>query len=194
MVTVDGEAYFEVPKVAGAPFIVRSGAVATRVLGTSFLVRYRGDAGRVHIAVTDGKVTMAGLFAQRTLTAGDIGDATDSTVKVSTVKEMTPEVEWENGKIVFRDTPVPKVLAALTHWYGLQFKCADSAINKQSVTVLISPSSSSAALSKLEQVLDVSLTVVGDTVMLAPRAVPLRMRMPRMHSYDVWIPHSEVGR
>jgi hypothetical protein len=95
---------------------------------------------------------------------------------------------------VFHDTSVETVLAALTHWYGYQFRCADPTLLHKSVTIMVSVQSSSAALAKLEQILGVNLTVAGDTVTLTPQPARPANGIPRTRSYDVWTSTKEVGR
>lgn len=53
-----GEAFFTVQHHNRAPFTVISGAVATRVLGTSFLVRHYAADTVTEVAVRDGRVTV----------------------------------------------------------------------------------------------------------------------------------------
>ena len=192
-----GEGFFDVSQLSGVPFIVRSGRIETRVLGTSFLMRRSGNDGRVHVAVASGKVAVTGAALRDSpllLTAGRIGDVTDSIAHVSAVVDDAPEMAWEDGQMVFRHAPVSQVLAGLTRWYGYQFRCSDSTVSQLRVTVGMSTRSSTAALAKLEQILGVNLTVVGDTVTLTPHAARTVQKLPRTRTYDVWIPYREVGR
>lgn len=196
-VMLDGEAYFEVSHVSGAPFLVQSGSVTTRVLGTAFLVRHYAGETRVRVAVADGKVNVTGRALPSPglpLVAGHIGDISDSTVHVSTVEDLSPETDWMRGKLIFRDAPVAEVLATLSRWYGFHFRCADSTLAQQNITAGLSTQSSTAALATLEQVLGVSLAVRGDTITLTPNAGHSNHGSSRKRLYDVWTPISEVGR
>ena len=57
-VTLQGEAFFEIAKSAGQPFIVSSGDLVTRVMGTSFLLKaYQGKTAE--ISVVTGKVAVS---------------------------------------------------------------------------------------------------------------------------------------
>ncbi|MDR6562339.1 MULTISPECIES: FecR family protein [unclassified Arcicella] len=56
-VSLNGEALFEVAKDANHPFIVHSGQMDTRVLGTSFNIRHIG--GHIEVVVFTGKVTVS---------------------------------------------------------------------------------------------------------------------------------------
>lgn len=199
-VTLDGQAYFEVARAAGTPFLVRTGAITTQVLGTAFLIRHYADDAQVHIAVAEGKVRVMSDRprqngpSQLTLAAGYIGDVTDSTILASAVDDVTRETDWVRGRLVFQDVPVSQVLQTLSRWYGYQFRCSDSTLTQQNVTVALDARSSSSALAMLEQFLKVRLTVTGDTVTLTPHQGRSTKGPARSHEYDVWIPTREVGR
>lgn len=192
-----GEAYFEVTHTSGAPFIVKSGATMTQVLGTGFLIRYDPNHPHVHVAVTDGKVRInASTRAQSsvTLTAGQVGDITDSTTHVSTADDIVPGTEWAPGHVTFHDTPLSTVLQTISRWYGFHFRYADQTLGSRTVTMAISTRSSAEALAALEVVIDVNLMVVGDTVTLVPQSPQQHHGAVRIRTYDVWTPSREIGR
>jgi ferric-dicitrate binding protein FerR (iron transport regulator) len=193
-VDLSGEAYFESSRASDAPFVVRSGPAETRVLGTAFLIRSVDGDHHIHVAVADGKVSVTTAFGQRTLSAGDVGDVTDSTVQIGHVDDITTDIVWKNGEVVFRHTPVPKVLETLSRWYGYQFRVTDSALTQQRVNIVMSSRSSAEALDVLEQILAVNLTVVGDTITLTSQPSRPARGKPRTKGYDVWTPNREVGR
>lgn len=196
-VLLDGEAYFEVTRSSGAPFAVRSGSVTTRVLGTAFLVRHYATDAHLLVAVSEGKVSLSSespAIAGLTLTAGRIGEVTDSTVKVSRVDDLVVETGWVDGKLVFNDASVSEVLATLRRWYGYEFRVSDESVARQHVTVALSTQSSAAALANLEQILGVRLTIRGDTVTLTPAHSRKMKGQSPARGYDVWTPTREVGR
>lgn len=196
-VVLDGEAYFHVARSSGVPFSVQSGGTTTRVLGTGFLVRHRtGDMG-VRVAVAEGRVRTS--FSLRpdsgvVLGSGAIGDFRDSIAHVSTIEELVPRAEWVRGQLVFHDTPVMTILATLSRWYGYQFRYANTALATKDVTIAVNMQSSAEALATLEQILDVSFTVTGDTITLAPHPTRLEPGVSRTRVYDVWTPLKEAGR
>ncbi|WP_236977126.1 FecR family protein [Membranihabitans maritimus] len=55
-VFLEGEGYFDVKHDPERPFIVRSGNISTRVLGTAFNVRALPDEDEIKVTVTRGKV------------------------------------------------------------------------------------------------------------------------------------------
>lgn len=196
-VALNGEAYFDVAQSSGVPFIVQSGRVMTRVLGTAFLVRHYDEDTHVQVVVAHGKVHLAGAAlpsAGLTLTNGRAAVVSDSTVKLGTADDAISETGWLNGSLNFVKTPLPEVLATLSRWYGYRFRLSDSTLSHERITAALSTRSSAAALANLEQLLSVNLTVVGDTVVLTPQTKRPTSGTHRMRSYDLWTPTREVGR
>jgi len=196
-----GRAYFDVAQVQGAPFVVRAGGVATRVLGTVFEIQhYPGDAN-VDVGVVRGKVA-AGVSrrAPRVLTAGMTGRFGDSTDTVAAHRAV--DVAWAHGDLVFRDTPLPDALATLSRWYGIEFRVADSAMTRWHVTGTFAGDSRSEALTTLRAALGVSFTFSG-----TPGQIPIVTLVHQRHSTtaereeldprrrpDFTDPSREVGR
>jgi ferric-dicitrate binding protein FerR (iron transport regulator) len=196
-VALEGEAYFEVTRAAGAPFVVRSGSLTTRVLGTRFVVRHYPEDAHAHVSVLHGKTQVSvpsSTHAPVTLTAGYVADAGDSTITIKADRNVVTETRWMQGELLFHDTPLPEVLATLHRWYGYQFHCTDPALTRQVITVVLSTQSPAASLAILEQVLSVNLTMVGDTVTLTRRPVQPAHGGTRVRTYDVWTPNREAGR
>ncbi|KSB90085.1 iron dicitrate transport regulator FecR [Caulobacter vibrioides] len=99
-----GEAWFQVAKDAERPFVVESGPVRVRAVGTAFSVRRRD--GGCEVLVTEGVVEVwsegAGE-APRRVTAGERVFASDSAGAarpVSASLEITRELAWREGQIV----------------------------------------------------------------------------------------------
>jgi transmembrane sensor len=192
---LDGDAYFEVSPSTHTPFIVRAGTTTTRVLGTAFEVRHYSGGSDVRVAVATGKVLVSSgtRHPAVTVTAEQVALLNDSTQVVKSVDNIDTEIGWLGDRLVFQNAPITKVLATLARWYGYQFRYADSTVARQMVTVGLSMRSSTEALATLEQLLDVSLTIAGDTVTLTPVHVRTAPNQ-RTKRYDMWVPTREVGR
>jgi ferric-dicitrate binding protein FerR (iron transport regulator) len=191
-VDLTGEAYFDVAHVDGAPFVVRTGVVETRVLGTTFFVRRYPQDRAAQVTVTTGKVAVStrGHQPAVTLTAGDIAAATDSSVVARNDPDAVRETGWLDGRLVFHDAPTPDVLQALHRWYGYEFRFADTTLAQRSLTVVISTRSSAEALGTLKTYLNVDLRFDGQVVTLVPRQTPRPSRtLPTTHTSPM-----EVGR
>ncbi len=57
-VSLEGNAFFDIAKDAGRPFMVHTGVIVTKVLGTSFEVKADPKMNDIHVAVRSGKVSV----------------------------------------------------------------------------------------------------------------------------------------
>lgn len=167
-VVLEGEARFDVVPAARAPFTVRTGAVRTRVLGTSFDVRrYTGDR-TTRVVVISGRVATGDYKTPTVLVAGAIGDVTDSSVVVSNTDDPARAVSWTEGRLVFNDTPVPVLLTTVGRWYGYEFRMTDTALLAHHVSVTLNIDKPAEAMGMLRAMLGVSMSFDGNVVTLRP--------------------------
>jgi len=197
--SLTGEAYFDVPRTTGIPFVVRTAQSTTRVLGTTFAVRRYAADRATHIAVVTGKVSVAGTTRvgdpapASTLVAGMAMMLADSSDVIT--RDPTDITAWQSGWLVFRGTPAEEVFATLSRWYGYQFKNVDSTLAHQVVTLGVQTGSSEDALATLRQILDVELTVDGKVVTVhTKRGTGSSSREASPRHQNMYPSHTEVGR
>jgi transmembrane sensor len=99
-----GEAWFEVAKDARRPFVVESGPVRVRAVGTAFSVRRRD--GGCEVLVTEGVVEVwseeIGQTPRR-VSAGErtfVSDAAGATTPAPAALEINRHLAWRDGQIV----------------------------------------------------------------------------------------------
>jgi ferric-dicitrate binding protein FerR (iron transport regulator) len=104
-VRLSGEAYFDITHMNGRPFLVRTGKVTTRVLGTAFNIKaYPADAD-IEVTVTHGKVqvlkenTSMGLLTDDQQIRFDKG--TEGFVRKKI--DIRPVVAWKPEEIRYDD-------------------------------------------------------------------------------------------
>jgi ferric-dicitrate binding protein FerR (iron transport regulator) len=200
-VELTGEAYFDIVHHATKAFVVHTGAVTTRVLGTAFNVRHYADDAAVRVAVASGKVVVGGSASRAgkrpasvTLVAGDVGRATDSTATAKTVGDVSTYTDWMTGRLAFRDTPVPEVLATLNRWYGYEFHLADPAVARDLVTARLDYGTPADMFTALKSLLNVTLSFDGKIVTL--RRKNARSTPPTVHdAHEALLhpPYTDIG-
>jgi len=198
---LDGEAFFHITNSAGTPFIVRAGDVDTRVLGTTFSVRRYG-AMTTRVVVTEGRVAVGTVTESRrevdgrrpsvVLTAGMVGEITDSSATVVSMKDLEPYTAWVDGRIVLRRVPVLQALDALGRWYGYTFRVADSTQLTGYITNTFEINAPEEMFTVLKTVLDVTMTFEGNVVTLRSRRSVTGSEPMRRHRL-VSPPQSERG-
>jgi len=198
-VSLVGEAHFWVTNAVDAPFVVRTGTIDTRVLGTAFLVRRYAEDRTTRVSVASGKVAISTPQQQQqqqppvTLTQGWVGVFTDSTMRTS-ASASSQYGEIKDGRLVFRDAPMPDVLAALSRWYGYEFHVTDPALMQQNLTLALSLSSSRDALAAVQMVLEAQISIDGNHITLLSRREGNAVSPPNGVMYPQTPNVNEVGR
>lgn len=157
-VFLEGEGYFDIKQDAGHPFIVRSGELSTRVLGTAFNVNAYPGSKDIKVTVTQGKVqvsdktekTLGLLTANEQMVFDRKGEKAAKQV-VNAVKETA----WKPEELVIDD----KTLAELAHFlearYGCKILIAGEALKQQRVSATFREKDS------LKEILEVVCEVSG---------------------------------
>jgi len=192
-VTLSGEAFFVVVSHS-RPFVVHTGAVSTRVLGTAFDVRRYPDDSLTQVSVVRGRVATGGRTPPLILAAGSIGRITDSTATATTVNDPTPATAWTQGNLVFNNTPVPVVLSALHRWYGYEFRLADSVLAERSLTVEFHANRVSETMNMLKATLGATMTFDGNVITLRLKSDSRKSPQRTSIRADFSVPEPEVGK
>ncbi len=128
VVTLLGEAFFEVTPDSKRPFIVQTGEVETIVLGTSFNVEAYPTDEKVKVAVKTGKVSVntptqnSSTVARETIVLSPLEMATYSK---KTNKSMVSGYDpltvfgWGDGTLHFENASMSEFVSKLERWYGV---------------------------------------------------------------------------
>jgi transmembrane sensor len=130
-VYLEGEAYFEVAHDSLRPFRVHAGQVVTQVLGTRFAVRAFPEDRSVRVVVAEGRVAVAdsGKDDRVVLNQADLAIAgSGQALKVRHSVDVSSELAWVDGRLVFVDVPVGEVGRRLSRWYDVDVRVGDSAL------------------------------------------------------------------
>lgn len=96
------------------PLRVHVGDTVIRDIGTVFRVRREGDAAQV--AVLEGRVEVSGPSGRAELGAGQSLDLGTLRPLPASVAGLERETAWREGRLRFDGTPLPDVLALLSHY------------------------------------------------------------------------------
>ena len=122
-VTLQGEAFFDVKKNSGKPFIVQAQHSQVQVLGTSFLVKTTGNTAD-EVEVVTGKVSVAttakGSEAKAILLPGDKAVLQQNGTLEQSKTESPNSLAWKNEQLIFNNTPLPELAAALDNYFEVQ--------------------------------------------------------------------------
>jgi len=193
-VTLVGEAQFDVAPHANAPFVVRTGLVTTRVLGTTFAVRRYADDPVGQVVVTSGKVAVTANGATTTLAAGMARAFTDSLIALTDSLTDAAYTDWAHGRLVFTHARVSVVLARLKQWYGYDFRLADPAMGAEYVTTTFTLGETTQMMQRLKNLLSVRMEFDDSVVTLRPARESVTLERRTAPVRPVLSSSSEVGR
>lgn len=145
VLSLQGEAYFEVAPDANNPFSVKANHALVQVLGTKFNVRAWGEASRVEVAVTEGKVAVKNCDMDVSSSVL-LGQGDFSLVKKDDDPTQPQQVNieahlgWMHNVIDFKDVKIREVFAQLERWYNFEITIDDTSFLSQRMTIHVNPS------------------------------------------------------
>lgn len=127
-IALSGEAFFDVYRDEARPFVITTGALETRVLGTSFNVRAYADKP-VEVAVKSGQVAVKDADEAVVLnpTEAVVYEPTTEKLAEPTVDVAKAEA-WVKQELNFDTTPLREMIPALERFYGRSFTVENSAL------------------------------------------------------------------
>ena len=115
-VYLKGEAYFEVTKNASQPFRVKTDALETLVLGTSFNVRAYSKED-TQVTLVEGSVKVSDKH-QNELRLQP-GEHTDQKLNKTKVEKADDYHSWAEGMFYFDHTELVEIMRELGRWYNI---------------------------------------------------------------------------
>lgn len=139
-IALEGEAFFEIARDPKKPFIVHTGKVQTRVLGTSFKM----DAFRNHpltVAVATGKVRVDDYTGQKSKSLAILTPGQKITYDQGVVKTGTTEIEeingWKAARLVFHNQSLKEITTELERWYNVEISFEHKEKAKEKISVVL---------------------------------------------------------
>ncbi|MEN7546329.1 FecR domain-containing protein [Rapidithrix thailandica] len=170
---LEGEAYFEVVKNPEKPFVVHTGEVATKVLGTSFNVRAFAHEEALQISLVEGKVEVSNPQS-----------AKDTAVYLAPLEQYTfvksaasgaisqgfdPSVltAWKENVLILDNEPMDVVAQKLENWYGISVQLSHAGIARCRLKARFENEALPSVMQVLEYANNLSCAYHGDTLFIS---------------------------
>jgi ferric-dicitrate binding protein FerR (iron transport regulator) len=152
-----GEACLEVKQDPAHPFLIRSGSIQTRVLGTVFNVRALQQLDLLQVTVSEGKVAVIADDSLQQLSGHEVILLPDEQLTLNShlgewKKEHTDGAavsSWTTGKLLFNNERLDIIALQLEHRYHVKILFVDNILPAYRITAGFSPAD------PLEEVLQV---------------------------------------
>jgi ferric-dicitrate binding protein FerR (iron transport regulator) len=135
-VQLSGSALFKVTPNADKPFIVETPEVNVQVLGTSFYVRARESEQEIDVVVEEGSVSVT-VETGETITLEENEMAVFDKQKAVLAKKINRDqnyLAWKTKRLVFENTPLEAVCAALSRAYDVDVQLANTYLRDCNLT------------------------------------------------------------
>lgn len=183
-VKMSGEAFFEVNRDVSRPFIVYSGDLMTRVLGTSFNIKAYKNSGSAEVSVFTGQVSVS--LPEGGAESGKTNSGESELLLVKDEKavfsqrekllkkkiystDKEPELNiWKKNTISFDNTPVKEVVKALNREFGVSLRVAqsDPQLNEYLLRADFTDQNLPDILQMLEKSLGLTYEIAGKEIVL----------------------------
>lgn len=171
-VSLTGEGYFHVKHNASKPFIVTTGKLQTRVLGTQFNVHAYANEDDYKIAVVDGRVRVSESRSSqniiplgKVLTRNFMLTYSQKTHKhIITTANADKLSAWQRGELYFEDASISEIAFTLSRTYNINVQLAGKPGHEYKYTIGFNRQ-------PIEKVLRVLSELTGITYQLNPNQV-----------------------
>lgn len=191
VVTLEGEAFFDVKADPAHPFIVNTSALTIRVLGTAFNVNTYDEAvetvlirGKVEVQLKDqaeSRIVLKPLEKLK-VTGGSGDNPIDSAVhdkkdikyQVSAVHRNEEiddfsETAWLNNKLVFKDESFESLKSRMERWYNVHIVIADEGLKQEELTGVFQNENIVQALNALQVITSFRYYQKSDSIFIQPK-------------------------
>jgi transmembrane sensor len=161
-VQLEGEAYFEVAHNSSSPFLVKSGNMTIRDIGTSFNVKAYADERLAKVTLIEGGVRVGDLTlkpGQQAITEGNV-------IELSKKPNIEQALAWKNGYFQFDRTDIQEVMRELSRWYDVDKVVYEGKQTNRSFSGTIPRDYDASDVLKLLEMVDIHFRIEGKTIVV----------------------------
>jgi transmembrane sensor len=180
LVKLSGEGFFEVvPAVAAGsagkkiPFIVETGSLRTRVLGTAFNIEAYAQESEVRVSLVHGSIALDDTATDQTTVLSPNNSLRYSkqtqTWQVQPV-EAAHVALWTKGYLVFNEVPLPEAIERIRERYHIAIEYNPALLQGKRITASFENSTWSTVLANILFVHDLHYKKVGEKIVIMKKA------------------------
>jgi len=167
-VELNGEAYFEVAPDANKPFIIHTGNMDIKVLGTTFNIKSYNEDDRAIVSVNSGKVQVDLAESMMRLVANEqiVLDKKSGELQKNIISTNDAK-GWMNGSLSFKNTTIDNVAKELMRIYNCKIIIKDSTAMNVLVSGAIESKSLDSVLKSIYYSTGIRYRKESDTIVLS---------------------------
>lgn len=169
-VILNGEAYFEVNRDSLISFIIHCGSSRLEVLGTSFYVDAKADAGDMEVVLVNGSVTVYFEEARstgKTIIPGEKAELNPANQRITVTPNEDPNfLAWKTHHLIFLDDRLDMIIATLNKVYQANISLANETLASCRLTATFDQQSLESVLSVIQVTLDIQSETTSSGIIL----------------------------
>lgn len=170
-VLFSGEGFFEVKRDPSRPFVIHTGDLQTKVLGTSFNVRAIPGEGSFKVSVATGSVEVSDVKKKERVVLKPeqevVFEPKSMHLEVQKVEEKAGNKElWQSASLVFNDTPMTEVAERLMQTFHVKIGFADDGLADCRLKVDFTDQRLPEILEMIDTLLGSTYRIDGDSITL----------------------------
>lgn len=169
VVTMTGEAYFEVVHNAKQPFKVKVGDRLIEDIGTSFNVNAYTDEKTLTATLLEGAVSISTPETPRSIVMEGIGKQaqvnSSGKIAVSTDADTDEVMAWKNGMFSFNQSDIQGIMRQISRWYDLDVMYTGTQ-SKETFSGMVSRSSNLSQVLKIMEQASIRFRLEGKTLIV----------------------------
>jgi ferric-dicitrate binding protein FerR (iron transport regulator) len=133
-VEITGEAYFEVAKVPGKKFYVKSAALTTEVLGTHFNVNTYNDEASMKVTLLEGSIRVSAndnIHAVQLHPGQQAEVSNNAAIRVLDNVDLEEVMAWKNEYFMMKATSLASLMRQMARWYDVEVVIKGNLANKR---------------------------------------------------------------
>lgn len=138
-VQLQGEAFFKVSKNKKSPFTVVAGDVEVEVLGTEFNLKGYPEENIVSTTLVEGSLKVSSKSQSVVIEPNQklMYNKESKLMKRQLLTDTTPETEWKEGRLVFRNESLADLEMKLERWFDVDIDFADEEVKTKRFTGIL---------------------------------------------------------
>jgi len=132
MISMEGEAFFQVTKDPLHPFFVNTKELSVKVMGTSFNISAYASEENSEITLIEGQVGIKEIEGERLaklLPGQQLVYKKATGDKIKREVDITPYEAWRDGKMIFKDRTLEYISERLERWYNVKIDFNDQNVS-----------------------------------------------------------------
>lgn len=167
-IDITGEAYFEVARHVGMPFIVHKGSTSIKVLGTHFNVNTFDDEKSLKVTLLEGSVNVRNENTKESevIKPGEQASVSkNGKIELANSVDLTEVTAWKNGLFLFKGDDIEFIMREVSRWYDVKV-VFQKQISEKFYAEVTRNTSLSSLLKMLETTKAVKFEIEGNTIIV----------------------------